>query len=66
MCSLTVMASMLNPVSIRGIVDQMDALNTALYWAVRKSKKDIEKVNVSISKERYEHCVSLLQVFIVK
>lgn len=62
-CSLTVMASMLNPMSIRGIVDQMDALNTALYWAVRKSKKDIEKVNVSISKERYEHCVSLLQEY---
>lgn len=62
-CSLIVMKSMLNPMAIRGIVDQMDALNTALYWAVRKSKKDVEKVNVNISEEQYKKCVSLLQEY---
>ena len=63
-CSLKIMASMLNPMAMHEIVDQMDAINMALYWADRLSlQEDVGKVDIDISEERYKQCVSLLQEY---
>lgn len=63
-CSLKVLASMLNPLAMRQIVDQMDALNMALYWAERlSSQMPSDKISAEISEERYKQCSSLLQEY---
>lgn len=61
LCSLAVMSSMLNPLTLRKITDHMDALNQALYW-VEKSDLPTTTVQIvtDISEARYNQCVSLL------
>jgi len=64
LCSLNIMASMLNPMAVHGIVDQMDALNMALYWATRKTNQNnSECIDINISEERYKQCSSLLREY---
>lgn len=61
LCSLNVLGSMLNPLALRKIVDQMDALNMALQWVQQMSfPNSSEQINIDISEERYKQCVSLL------
>lgn len=63
-CSINVMASMLNPAAMHGIVDQMDALNMALNWAIQKTKSsDFQTIDMQITEERYELCSSLLREY---
>ncbi len=63
-CSQKLMACMLNPMAVYGIVDQMDALNMALFWATRiTNQNDLESIDMNISQERYEQCSSLLQEY---
>lgn len=60
-CSLAVMSSMLNPLALRNIVDQMDALNMALQWANNLAQQDTkENIDTNISELRYNQCTSLI------
>lgn len=61
LCSIVVMSSVLNPLALRKITDHMDALNQALYWVEKSNLPSVDaQINIDISKERYEQCVSLL------
>ncbi len=64
MCSLTLMGSVLNPMELKGIVDQMDALNMAFTWINQscpvESDGDIE---MDISENRYAQCCDLLNQY---
>ena len=54
MCSLVFMGSMLNPFSLKQIVDQMDALNMALAWVNQSCPDKADEVIVyDISETRY-------------
>lgn len=61
LCSLNVLGSILNPIALRKIVDQMDALNMALQWTQQMSlSNSAESIRIDISEDRYKQCVSLL------
>ena len=61
LCTLTIIGSMLNPLSLRRITDYMDALNQALNWVSNSTLSDSEiPVNLRLEKKRYVNCVSLL------
>ena len=60
-CNHISLVGCLNPGAFSLIIEQMDALNTALSWAYRLSGKNrIEYINENISKKRFEECISLL------
>ncbi len=62
MCSLILMGAVLNPLALNQLVDQMDALNMALYWTDQLCQNDQgEKINIDISEERYNNCCILLK-----
>ncbi len=60
-CSIAVMKSVLNPLALKEITDNMDALNQALYW-VEKSElpNTTSQIVTEISEARYNQCISLL------
>lgn len=60
-CSIAVMKSVLNPLAVKEITDNMDALNQALYW-VEKSElpNTTSPIVTEISEARYNQCISLL------
>jgi hypothetical protein len=61
LCSLAVIGSMLNPLALRKINDNMDALNQALQWVEESELPAITgRICINISEERYNQCVSLL------
>ena len=64
MCSLASMCSMLNPFSLKQIVDQMDALNMALSWINQSCPDKTDEVIVyDISETRYEQCCDFLNQY---
>lgn len=64
MCSLTLMGSVLNPLGLKGIVDQMDALNMAFSWIDQLCPKDTEgDIEMEISENRYAQCCNLLNQY---
>ena len=60
-CSIAVMKSVLNPLAVKEITDNMDDLNQALYW-VEKSElpNTTSQIVTEISEARYNQCISLL------
>ena len=61
LCGLILRISILNPLSSHKIIDQMDALNTALLWADQLCPEDPGAQLMSdISEIRYEQCRVLL------
>lgn len=64
MCSLVFMGSMLNPFSLKQIVDQMDALNMALAWINQSCPEKADEVVVhNISETRYAQCCDFLNQY---
>lgn len=64
LCICTAMAMMLNPYATDGIVQNMDALNQAIYWInYSELPKGDSELSYKISEERYEECVSLLREY---
>lgn len=64
LCLCTAMAMMLNPYATDGIVQNMDALNQAIYWInYSELPKGDSELSYKISEERYEECVSLLREY---
>ena len=64
MCSLTLMGSVLNPLGLKGIVDQMDALNMAFSWIDQLCPKDTEgDIEMEISENGYAQCCNLLNQY---
>lgn len=64
MCSLILMGAVLNPLALSQLVDQMDALNTALYWTEQLCHNDhSEEISIDISEERYNKCSILLKEY---
>lgn len=64
MCSLVFMGSMLNPFSLKQIVDKMDALNMALAWVNQSCPDKADEVIVyDISETRYAQCCDFLNQY---
>lgn len=64
LCICTAMAMMLNPYATDRIVQNMDALNQAIYWInYSELPKGDSELSYKISEERYEECVSLLREY---
>lgn len=64
MCSLTLMGSVLNPLGLKGIVDQMDALNIALTWINQSCPEGTDgNFEVNISENRYAQCCDFLNQY---
>ena len=59
-CGLILMGSILNPFGLKGITDQMDALNMSLLWADQLCAKDMQPLDIEISETRYKQCCKLL------
>ena len=58
------MGSVLNPLGLKGIVDQMDALNMAFSWIDQLCPKDTEgDIEMEISENRYAQCCNLLNQY---
>lgn len=61
MCGLIFMGSVLNPLALQKITEQMDALNVALLWADQLCSEDQDALfKEEISETRYEQCCILL------
>lgn len=61
MCSLVFQSAVLNPFVLKQIVDQMDALNTALIWVYESCSDEAdEAIEYDIWENRYEQCCDLL------
>lgn len=64
MCSLKCMASVFNPIRIKEIVDQMDALNMALTWINQSCPEETcNDFEVNISEKQYEECSDFLNQY---
>ena len=59
-CGLILMGSMFNPLGLKEITDQMDALNTSLLWANELCTKDMRPLDTEITETRYKQCCELL------
>ncbi len=59
-CGLILMGSMFNPLGLKRITDQMDALNMSLLWADQLCAKDMQPLDTEISETRYKQCCELL------
>ncbi len=63
-CSLKLMASIFNPLSLKEIVDQMDALNMALTWINQLCPEGTDdNFEVDISENCYEDCCDFLNQY---
>lgn len=64
MCSLILMGSALNPLGLKEIVDQMDALNIALSWINQSCPEGTDgNFELDISEKRYEQCCDFLNQY---
>ena len=59
-CGLILMGSMFNPLGLKGIINQMDALNMSLLWADQLCAKGMQPLDIAISETRYKQCCELL------
>ncbi|MBC8556749.1 hypothetical protein [Jutongia hominis] len=59
-CGLILMGSMFNPLALKKITDQMDALNISLLWVDEICVEDMQPLDVALTETRYKQCCELL------
>lgn len=62
-CTTSLMASILNPIRLKSIVDYMDSLNVCLKWIDEKIEDDTSSIDINISEDEYNKAISLLNEY---
>lgn len=62
-CTTSMMASVLNPYSLKSIIDYMDSLNVCLKWIEENISENNSSVSLDISEQDYKNGASLLNEY---